>query len=148
MIPVHAVKSDYYNCGEYEYKLADPPLDFKVFSPEVGGPYIFRLKFDYKFALAKISFAPKNNDLEEWKKAPETFTIVGSHDCTAKSTWDTLREVTKAGGGQTKSWNIPCESQKLYQCYGIKSLAPMAILWKHYSPLKDIQMTSKTNALR
>ena len=142
LIPVHAVKSDYYNCGEYEYRLA-VPLHSRVKVLAAGGPYVFSSEFYYKLTLAKISFASKKVDDEAWKQAPKTFTIVGSHDCI--SAWDTLREVTNGftGGGQTKSWNIPCESQKLYQCYGIKSSVP-----RFSDYFTNFQMTSKTNAPR
>ena len=162
LIPVYAFKSDYYKCREcefnwnpqpawnswgcYTYKLADPKYSDNYSDPDGG--HIFYSEFDYNLPLAKISFTSQNDDEEAWTRAPKTFDIVGSHDCYHH--WDTLRKVTNAGftsGGQTKSWNIPCESQKPYSCYGIRALAPSALApsrWNYFS-LTNIQMTSKTN---
>ena len=146
LIPVHAFKPAYFNCGQYEYKLAVSLYSSFDLQALGGNVYIFYYKFDYKLTLAKISFTVLHN--EAHYHAPKTFTIVGSHDCISAHThtWDTLREVTNAqwpGYGHTTSFNLPCESRKLYQCYGIKSSA--RLLSDHFT---NIQFTSKTNALR
>ena len=116
-------------------------------SKDNGLPAIIWYHFNYTFTLAKISFTSRNG--RTWDQTPKTFDIVGSHDC---SNWNMLRSVTNAkftSGGQTKSWNVPRESQKPYECYGIKVFAPMDSRWNLVS-LTNIQMSGfipgKTNA--
>ena len=155
LIPVRAVKSDYYKCGEYKYKcehkddkwndyfscgeykyqLADP-IQTKYVLDVGGQPFTYFSKFDYNLTLAKISFTSNE------QRGPKNFHIVGSHDGPL-GPWDTLKEVFYVKwwrDNQTKLWKFPCESQKLYQFYGIKSS-------KSFS-LANFQITSKTNALR
>ena len=127
-------------CGENEYELANP-RSYGLQGPEDFGPPIFYYSyFDYKIALAKITFTSKKEEI--WTRFPKNFNIVGSDDC---KTWHTLKEVTNPKCG---TWNIPCESQELYyQCYGIQALAPLESIWALDDYKENIQMTSKTNAL-
>ena len=80
-------------------------------------------RFDKKITLAKISFnsecRPNGDGYEQLGLPPETFDVVASDDC---HNWMVLRTVDAAGftgSGQTKSWEIPCENQGEYYCYGI-----------------------------
>jgi len=99
-----------------------------AFKPQVGKPWASKslpatvwYKFNYYFKLAKISFSSRNDG--SWDQTPKTFEAVGSYDC---SNWHVLKSVSNANftkGGQTKAWDIPCEKQKSYRCYGIKASA-------------------------
>ena len=110
-------------------------------------PPIIWYHFDYPFALAKISFTSRNGDA--WDQTPKTFDVVGSHDC---SNWNILKSVTNAeftSGGQTKLWNIPCKSQKPYECFGIRAFAPMDSSRWNLVSVTNIQMSGfkgKTSA--
>ena len=134
----------------------------RAFKPQAGFPWASKRNalpatiwyhFNYKFTLAKISFTSRSNNVvsSDWAQIPKTFDIVGSHNC---SNWHVLKSVTNANfnaPGQTKSWNIPCESRKSYECYGIKAFAPMDSSRWNLVSLTNIQMSGfipgKTNAL-
>jgi len=54
-----------------------------------------------------------------------------------------LKSVSNAGftkGGQTKAWEISCEKQKSYKCYGIKASAAMVEFGYKLVSLVNIQM--------
>ena len=164
LIPVYAFKSDYYKCREcefnwnpqpawnswgcYSYKFADPKYSDNYTDP--AGGHIFYSEFDYNLPLAKISFTSQNDDDEAWTRAPKTFDIVGSHDCSDWKILKSVRNVRFTSGGQTKSWNISCESQKPYECFGIDALEPKNG-GSNMVSLTNIQMSGfvpgKTNAL-
>merc|ERR1711872_692001 len=77
--------------------------------------------FNQNFTLAKISFASRRLNPKSWGQTPETFDIIGSHDCLK---WVVLKTVIAAGftgPGQTKSYRIPCSKQGEYSCYGINT---------------------------
>ena len=125
----------------------------QAFKPESGGLWISHglpatiwYHFNYNFSLAKISFTSRTNNRNsgDWAQAPKTFNVVGSHDC---SNWHVLKSVTNANfdaPGQTKMWNIPCENQKSYECYGIQ-----AVGWRNCVSLTNIQMMmGKINVLK
>ena len=129
----------------------------QAFKPQAGWPWASEdnglpatiwYRFNYNFTLAKISFTSRTG--KNWIQTPKTFDIIGSHDCIG---WHILKSVNNANfyrGGQTKLWNIPCENQKSYECYGIKASAAMDSRWDLVS-LTNIQMSGftmgKTNAL-
>ena len=72
--------------------------------------------FDEKFSLRKISFTSD----KLWESTPETFKVIASDDC--RDPWKVLKTVEAAGftdEDQTRSWEIPCEDQGEYYCYGI-----------------------------
>jgi len=114
-----------------------------AFKPQTGWPWASKdlpatiwYNFNHSFRLAKISFTSRKS---LWSQTPKTFEIVGSNDC---SNWDVLTSVSNAGfikGGQTKAWEISCEKQKLYKCYGIRASAAMDPNCKLVS-LVNIQM--------
>ena len=114
-----------------------------AFKPQTGWPWASKdlpatiwYNFNHSFRLAKISFTSRKL---WWSQTPKTFEIVGSNDC---SNWDVLMSVSNAGftdGSQTKAWEISCEKQKSYKCYGIKASAPIDPYWKLVS-LANIQM--------
>jgi len=77
--------------------------------------------FNQNFTLAKISFASRRHFPKSWGQTPETFDIIGSHDCL---NWVVLKTVIAAGftgPGQTQSYRIPCSKQGEYSCYGINT---------------------------
>jgi len=100
----------------------------KAFKPESDYPWASTslpatvwYKFNYYFKLAKLSFTSRTGS--NWVQVPKTFEIVGSYDC---SKWYVLKSVSNAkftAEGQTKAWEIPCEKQKSYKCYGVKASA-------------------------
>ena len=58
--------------------------------------------------------------LQKWTQSPKAFQVIASNDC---SNWDTLLSVNDSGftgAHQEKSWQIPCNQQKSYHCYGIE----------------------------
>ena len=80
-------------------------------------------RFDEKFSLKKISFTTPLN-LFFWGSTPETFQVIASNDRDDRIKWDVLRTVGAAGFtglGETRSWEIPCEDQVEYYCYGIRT---------------------------
>jgi len=101
----------------------------KAFKPESDKPWASSslpatvwYKFNYQFKLAKISFTSRAESTN-WDQVPKTFEVVGSYDC---SKWYVLKSVSNAkftAEGQTKAWEIPCEKQKSYKCYGVKASA-------------------------
>jgi len=100
----------------------------KAFKPEVHTPWASTTlpatvwyKFNYYFKLAKISFTSRAAPSGFWGQVPKIFEVVGSYDC---SKWYVLKSVNNANfttAGQTKAWEIPCENQKSYKCYGVKA---------------------------
>merc|ERR1719193_1383154 len=120
-----------------------------AFKPQVKWPWASKVNgplpatiwysFDKSFTLAKISFTSRTGPNAFWQQTPKTFDIVGSNDC---SNWNVLKSVSNSGftkGGQTKAWEIPCEKQKSYKCYGIKASAATDTSFKLVS-LVNIQM--------
>jgi len=121
--------------------LAFKPQDGWPWASKAEGPLPATIwyKFDHSFTLAKISFTSRTGPNAFWQQTPKTFDIVGSNDC---SNWNVLKSVSNSGftkGGQTKAWEIPCEKQKWYKCYGIKASAAMDASFKLVS-LVNIQM--------
>ena len=77
-----------------------------------------RFRFDEKFNLRKISFT----SVRLWGSTPETFEVFASNDC--RDPWNVLKTIEAAGftgSNQTRSWEIPCEDQSEYYCYGIRT---------------------------
>ena len=152
------VKASYYGVpgassewrSDHNAALAFKPQTTKwAWNPKRNGlPAIVWYHFNYTLSLAKISFTSRKG--HTWDQTPKTFDIVGSHDC---SNWNILKSVTNAeftSGGQTKLWNISCESRKPYECFGIRAFVPMDRSGNHVS-LTNVQMSGfipgKTNAL-
>ena len=137
----------YYNVSKKEHVAL-------AFKPQTAKPWYdwYPAKvwyhFDYTFALAKISFTSSNGP--KFDAFPQSFDIVGSHDCSDWKILKSVRNVEFTSGGQTKSWNISCESQKPYECFGIDALEPKNG-GSNMVSLTNIQMSGfvpgKTNAL-
>ena len=78
----------------------------------------YRLKRNY--TIAKIGFASKQWNRKKWGQTPETFKLLGSHDCQNRVVLKTIFAAGFTGPNQTKSWVIPCSNQGEYLCYGIE----------------------------
>jgi len=72
-------------------------------------------RFDEKFSLRKISFTSEYN-------TPESFKVIANNAGDCRDDWKVIKTVEAAGftdEDQTRSWEIPCEDQGEYYCYGI-----------------------------
>ena len=119
-----------------------PDLDKFWTTKGNGVPATVWYHFDYTFTLARISFSPRP---VSWAQVPKTFDVIGSDDC---SNWHVLKSVTNSEfskSGQTKSWDIPCESQKPYECYGIR--ATRTVAGGSMLSLTNIQMSQRALSL-
>merc|ERR1719334_1836052 len=113
---------------------------------DAGGPLPATIwyHFTYKFTLAKISFRTRRDFKAQtdktWNSVPKVFDVVGSNDC---ENWHVLKSVSDSGFtafDQMKSWEIPCEKQKSFSCYGIRATEAIRSASTKYVSLQDIQM--------
>jgi len=113
--------SSQYSASYSAEKAFDSENDDRWCSAE-GFPAKIWFQFTSAVKVVKISFSSPepSRGHQKWKQSPKAFQVIASDDC---SNWDTLLSVTDSGftgAHQEKSWQIPCNQQKSYHCYGIE----------------------------